>query len=124
MYSRGGENMTIGERIKVRRKELKLSQREMAARLGYNDHTTLTRIEAGKIDLPQSRIVKIAEVLGVTPGYIMGWEQEPEDMGALAAMVLKDPGLLNLAKNYITLDEADRATVAALVESLAAKKKG
>lgn len=116
--------MTIGERIKARRMELKLSQREMAARLGYNDHTTLTRIEAGKIDLPQSRIVKIAEVLGVTPGYIMGWEQEPEDMGALAAMVLKDPGLLNLAKNYIILDESDRATVAALVESLAAKKKG
>lgn len=116
--------MTIGSRIKARRQELKLSQREMAARLGYTDHTTLTRIEAGKVDLPQSRIVKIAEVLGVTPGYIMGWEQEPEDMGALAAMVLKDSGLLKLAKNYSALDEADRATVAALVESLAAKKKG
>lgn len=101
-----------------------MSQREMAARLGYADHTTLTQIEAGKVDLPQSRIVKIAEVLGVTPGYIMGWEQQPEDMGALAAMVLKDPGLLKLAKNYIALDESDRATVAALVESLAAKKKG
>jgi transcriptional regulator with XRE-family HTH domain len=115
--------MTIGERIKARRQELKLSQREMAARLGYTDHTTLTRIEAGKIDLPQSRIVKIAEVLGVTPGYIMGWEQEPEDMGALAAMVLKEPGLLKLVKNYSVLDESDRATVAALVESLAGKKK-
>lgn len=116
--------MTIGERIKARRQELKLSQREMAARLGYTDHTTLTRIEAGKVDLPQSRIVKIAEVLGVTPGYIMGWEQEPEDMGALAAMVLKDPGLLKLVKNYSVLDESDRATVAALVSSLAEKKKG
>lgn len=116
--------MTIGSRIKARRQELKMSQREMAARLGYTDHTTLTRIEAGKVDLPQSRIVKIAEVLGVTPGYIMGWEQEPEDMGSLAAMVLKDPRLLKLVQNYSTLDDADRATVAALVESLAEKKKG
>lgn len=116
--------MTIGARIKARRQELRMSQREMAARLGYTDHTTLTRIEAGKVDLPQSRIVKIAEVLGVTPGYIMGWEQEPEELGALAAMVLKDPGLLSIVKNYSTLDAADRATVAALVASLAEKKRG
>lgn len=116
--------MTVGARIKARRQELKMSQREMAARLGYTDHTTLTRIEAGKVDLPQSRIVKIAEVLGVTPGYIMGWEQEPEELGALAALVLKDPGLLSLVKNYSALDDADRAAVAALVASLAEKKKG
>lgn len=116
--------MTIGSRIKARRQELKMTQREMAARLGYTDHTTLTRIEAGKVDLPQSRIVKIAEVLGVTPGYIMGWEQEPEDAGALAATVLKDPGLLQLVKDYSTLADADRAAVAALVASLAEKKKG
>jgi transcriptional regulator with XRE-family HTH domain len=116
--------MTIGARIKARRQELKMSQREMAARLGYTDHTTLTRIEAGKIDLPQSRIVKIAEVLGVTPGYIMGWEQEPEDMGALAANMLKDPRLLRLVKNYSALDDADRAIVDALAASLAEKKKG
>ena len=115
--------MTIGARIKARRKELKMSQREMAAKLGYTDHTTLTRIEAGKVDLPQSRIVKIAKVLGVTPGYIMGWEQEPEDLGALAATVLKDPALLRLVQNFTKLSEADRAMVSALVDSLAEKKK-
>lgn len=115
--------MTIGERIKARRKELKMSQREMAAKLGYTDHTTLTRIEAGKVDLPQSRIVKIAEVLGVTPGYIMGWEQEPEDLGALAATVLKDPQTLRLVQTFMKLSEADKAMVSALVDSLAEKKK-
>lgn len=115
--------MTVGKRIKARRQELKMSQREMAARLGYKDHTTLTRVEAGKVDLPQSKIVKFAEVLDVTPGYIMGWEQKPEEMGALAAKVLKDPGLTQLVINYEALDAADRATVAALVESLAKKKK-
>lgn len=101
-----------------------MTQREMAARLGYTDHTTLTRIEAGKVDLTQTRIVKIAEVLGVPPGYIMGWEQEPEDMGALAAAVLRDPRLLRLVQNYSALDDADQAAVEALVASLAEKKKG
>lgn len=116
--------MTIGQRIKARRQEMKLSQRELAARLGYNDHTTLTRIEAGKVDLPQSRIEKIAEVLGVSIGYLMGWDERPEDLGALAANVLKDPALLQLVQDFMVLDEADRATVSTLVASLAAKKKG
>lgn len=116
--------MTIGGRIKARRQALGLTQREMAARLGYTDHTTLTRIEGGKVDLPQSRISKIAEVLGVTPAYLMGWDQDPEDLGALAAIVLKDPQLLELVKNFSVLEEADRSTVSTLVASLAAKKKG
>lgn len=99
-----------------------LSQRELAARLGYNDHTTLTRIEAGKVELSQSKVVKFAKVLGVTPGYLMGWEQSPEEAGALAAEVLKDPNLFRLVNNYRGLSEVDRATVNALVSSLANKK--
>lgn len=116
--------MTIGDRIKARRLELKWSQRDLAERMGYKNHSVVARTESGQADPPQSRIVQFAEVLGVTPGYIMGWEQAPEDMGALAARVLKDPGLLALVKNYSLLDESDRATVAALVASLANKKKG
>lgn len=114
--------MSIGSRIKQRRNELKLSQRELAARLGYTDHTTLTRIEAGKVDLSQSKVMQFAEVLGVTPAYLMGWEREPEDLGAVAAKVLKDPELLQVVQNYLKLSEADRATVGALVSSLAIKK--
>lgn len=116
--------MTIGSRIKARRTELGLSQRELAVRLGYNDHTTLTRIEGGKVDLPQSRLVKIAEVLGVTPGFLMGWEQEPEEAGALAAKMLQDPAAFRLLQNFLTLSQSDRQTVSALVDSLAEKKKG
>lgn len=116
--------MTIGQRIKARRMELKLTQRELAARLGYTDHTTLTRIEADKVDLPQSRIEKIAEVLGISVGYLMGWEENAEDLGALAGRVLKDPFLLNLVQNCAALDPEDRETLTAFVEQLVAKKKG
>lgn len=115
--------MTIGRKIKERRKELGLSQRELAARLGYTDHTTLTRIEGGKVDLPQSRIVKIAEVLGVSPAYLMGWDKGPEELGALAAQAITDPGALKVLSGYMELGAEDRATVQALVASLAAKTK-
>lgn len=70
--------MNIADRIKARRNELQMSQRELSDRMGYNNHSTIARIEAGKVDIPQSRIVKFAEVLGVSVAYLMGWEEEIE----------------------------------------------
>ena len=67
--------MKIGERIKQRRQELSWSQRELASRMNY-DHSTITRIETGKIDIPQSRVVQFSKVLGVSIAYLMGWEDE------------------------------------------------
>ena len=116
--------MTVGQKIKQRRLELEWSQRDLAERMGYKNHSVVARAESGKIDLPQSRLLQFAEVLGVTPGYLMGWEEAPEEMGALAATVLRDPSLLQLVKNFTLLDEDDRSMVSALVASLSAKKKG
>lgn len=118
--------MTIGQRIKKRRQELRLSQRDLAYRLGYSDHTTLTRIEAGRVDLPQTKIVLFAEALGVSPAYLMGWEDDhaPEEIGELAATMLQQPGALQMMQDYLSISEEDQATVRALVSSLAAKKKG
>lgn len=67
--------MKIGEKIKLRRKELRWSQRDLADKMGYN-HSTITRIETGKIDIPQSRIVQFAEVLHTDIAYLMDWEEE------------------------------------------------
>lgn len=68
--------MTIGERIKNRRQELGMTQSDLAKKLGYTDRASVSRVESGQIDLPQSRIVKFAEALRVSPSYIMGWEDE------------------------------------------------
>ena len=71
--------MTIGERIKKRRNELKLTQRELAAKMSYSNHTTLARIESGKVDISQSRLKEFSEVLGVSIAYLMGWEDKEKD---------------------------------------------
>lgn len=113
----------VGEKIKARRKELQMSQRELAERTGYSNHSTITRIEAGKVDLPQSRIAQFAEVLGTTPGHLMGWDMEPEELGGLAAEVLMDPAVTNMMQEYMELSEADKFMVRTLVSSLAAKNK-
>ncbi len=67
--------MNIGWKIKLRRKELRWSQRDLAEKMGYN-HSTITRIETGKIDIPQSRILQFAEVLHTDVSYLMDWEEE------------------------------------------------
>jgi transcriptional regulator with XRE-family HTH domain len=109
--------MTIGQKIKQRREELGWSQRDLAARMDYA-HSTVGRIETGKIDVPQSRIVKFAEVLGVSISYLMDWEEVQKNNDALADIVVRlrtDSDFLKLVK---TLDELD-ADQLAVVQQMA-----
>lgn len=71
--------MTIGERIKLRRESLGLSQEELAKRLGYKSRSSINKIELGSRDLTQSKIKAIADALETTPSYIMGWDDEWEE---------------------------------------------
>ena len=115
--------MSIGKRIKERRSELKISQRELASKLGYSDHTTVTRIEADKVDLSQSRLKQFAMVLDVSVGYLMGWEENPEEAGALAALAISDPRIKKLVSDYMSLSEEDKNIITSLLESLVVKRK-
>lgn len=68
--------MTIGERIKKRRQELGLTVDELADLLGKN-RATIYRYESNDIEkLPTTVLEPLAKALGVTPGYLMGWEME------------------------------------------------
>jgi transcriptional regulator with XRE-family HTH domain len=67
--------MTIGKRIKAKREELGLSQRDLAEKMHYTNHSTIGKIERGQVDVSQARITQFAEVLGTTVAYLMGWEE-------------------------------------------------
>ncbi len=68
--------MTIGERVKARRLELGLSVDEVADALGKN-RATVYRYESNEIEkLPTTVLEPLAKVLKVSPGYLMGWEDE------------------------------------------------
>lgn len=66
---------TIGQRIKLRREELGLSQEELGKRLGYKSRSSINKIELDQRNLTQSKIKSIADALETTPSYIMGWEE-------------------------------------------------
>lgn len=61
--------------IRVQRKRLGLTQTELAIKMGYADKSMIAKIESGKVDLPQSKIVAFAKALETSPSDLMGWEQ-------------------------------------------------
>lgn len=66
--------MTIGDRVKELREQQRMTQQELAEKLGYKSKTSVAHIEGGR-DIPRSMVVKLAEILKTTPSYLMGWEE-------------------------------------------------
>ena len=64
--------MELYNNIKALRIQNGWSQEELAKRVGYNDRSSIAKIEAGKVDLAQSKILLFAEVFGVDPVELMG----------------------------------------------------
>ena len=67
----------VGKRIAERRKELNMTQDELAKRLGYTSRSTVYKVETGINDLTPSKLEAYAKALGTTPSYLMGWDDEP-----------------------------------------------
>ena len=65
--------MDIGRRIKKRRIELGLTQDELGQRLGIKK-SAICRLESEEADnFSIGRMIKIAQALDTTPGYLTGW---------------------------------------------------
>ena len=72
--------MTIYDRIKDLRISQKMSQTDLALKMGYKDGSMITKIESGKVDISQKKIIAFAKALDTTPAYLMGWtEKHPDD---------------------------------------------
>lgn len=112
--------MHIGDRIKARRISLGWSQRDLAERMGYKNHSVVARIEAGKVDLPSSRIDQFAKVLGLTHGYLLGLvsESESKKNDQLASLIVKmrtDENFYSMVADLADLNEKQIQSVASLI---------
>ncbi|MBE7042154.1 MAG: helix-turn-helix domain-containing protein [Ruminococcaceae bacterium] len=83
--------MTIGKRIKYKREELSYTQEYIAKHVGCALQTIYKYENEIVTNIPLDKIEKIAEVLNVTPAYLMGWEENPDR--------LKSP---NITEEYVT----------------------
>ena len=108
--------MDIGNRIRMRREELEMSQSELARKVGYTSRTTINKIERDGRGISQDKIVAIAKALKVTPSYLMGWEDE--EVATLTARQEQS------VENYFNLTESNQLVVDGLIESLLNQQKG
>lgn len=70
----------IGVNIANARKKVGMSQEDLALKVGYKTRSAINKIEMGKRDLPQRKVVMIAHVLGVSPAALLGdAEIKPEN---------------------------------------------
>ena len=70
--------MTIYDRIKELRLLRKMSQTDLALKMGYKDGSMITKIESGKVDISQKKVIAFAKALDTTPAYLMGWVSDEE----------------------------------------------
>lgn len=69
-------SMTVGEKIRLRRKELNMTLEELGNKIGVGK-STVRKWENGMIaNMKKDKIKKIADALNISPSYLMGWSQE------------------------------------------------
>ena len=115
--------MNIGQRIKERRKQLKMSADTLAAQLG-KDRSTIYRYEKGDIEnLPLDILEPIASALKTTPAYLMGWDEEiKKDPKATAERhfeILMDETFVDMFDDFHSLDSKQKKIIADLVHNMA-----
>lgn len=120
--------MTTGERIRQRRLELGMTQKELAEKLGYSTKTTVAAIEAGRNELRQAKIQAIAEVLDCDPLWLIGlsneapepkpgWYLDPE-AAEIADFLHKNPSYKVLFDTARKVKPEDLRTVQKMLDAL------
>lgn len=64
--------METHEMIKQLREQRGMSQDTLAEKVGYKDRSSIAKVEAGLVDLSQSKIAAFAKALGVSPAILIG----------------------------------------------------
>lgn len=89
----------IGAKIKSLRENKELSQSQLAELVGYKDKTSIAKIEAGKVDLPQSKILAFSKALNVTPSFLLNLDSDKPESDQL----IDNPAFFNRMLKYLEL---------------------
>ena len=82
-------NKELGQRIAARRKQLHMTQEELAMWLGYKSKSTINKIELGINDIPEAKLKKFADVLDMPVEELLGLDgkEEPKMTGLEAELI-------------------------------------
>jgi transcriptional regulator with XRE-family HTH domain len=126
--------MTIGERVKVVRKETKLSQEEFAHKLGFDTRGAIANLELGRTEAPDKLLSLISNIFGVREEWLrtgegdmrMGEDAQSEKIEDFINGVVRDDDD-TFKKRFLEmlagLDPADWELLERMAEKLTQKKE-
>ena len=100
--------MTIGEKIRIRRKELGLTTTELGNMIGVQN-SAISKYEKGRIELKASQIKAIAEVLQINPVQLLdddGPDLTNEERILVSAYRAADPSARKFALQILENNRA------------------
>ena len=106
--------MTIGDKIRLHRKALGLTQTELGEKLGVKTNA-VSKWECGRVDdIPTSKIKAMAKLFDVQPSYLIDEKQPAPTNGD--ELSEEDKRLLMMIHN---LSPENRERIVAIIEALA-----
>ncbi len=106
---------TVGDRIREKREELGMTQEELSKKLGYKSRSSVNKMENAR-ELPLKKVTMMADVLGCSPSYLMGWDEESNVQSTLSKSsvdFISDVGGLKkgLSPNTVCIQLADEPEI-------------
>ncbi|WP_433943409.1 helix-turn-helix domain-containing protein [Paenibacillus sp. SN-8-1] len=122
-----------GNRIKELREKRKITQLELASRLGMNN-SVLSRIEAGKRPVEDNELIKIADFFDVDTDFILGRTDSPRRSGYIDEIdtrglsefeeFINNPEHGIFFKDYLSAPEERKEEMRQIFKILQEKEKG
>lgn len=103
----------IYQRIKDRRTELGMTVDDLAKKMGYKDRSSISKIENGKADIPQSKVMAFAKALDTTTAYLMGIDEEKTPEPDFRIFACDE---IELIKKYRDLDDHGRELIDTILD--------
>jgi len=117
--------MTVGDRIRLRRIELGMTQEELAKKCGYATRATVCAVESRGDAISTKTVAKFAKVLGVSESYLLGWEENYSKINTdLVAEVIDDVEMRDLITEISTLSKESKDDLFKYVKFLKQQEKG
>lgn len=118
----------FGNYVKYLRSQKGWSQEELATRCGYTSDSrksTINKIEAGKSDLPASKIRTLASVLGVAPSDLIDPPSDARDRILICELFERCHGkeAYQMVSQFLRLDDTDQKIIYGEIKGLLLSEK-
>lgn len=109
--------MEIKNRIRELRRNMNLSQENLAANLGTTQQA-VSRMEIGAYDIPTDLLIKMSELFNVTTDYILGCSDIKRDLSGQVRMNHEMDRYYDIVLRYQRLTDINKKTLMTMLERL------